>query len=624
MVGNTAYQFPDSMSDDEAISVLKQQGVLTPNRTWMDEAGDFLGGLWENVNPVEAVKGLASAAAHPLDTAKGVLEAQDVPRQKAEEAFKRGDYAEGLRHSIGYLLPLIGPAIDKAGNEAASGNLAKGLGEATGIGLNLVAPKYVPKLSAAAKSAGMAGVSKVLPKLTTPVEEAALASVENEVPMTVGQRLGIPALQRAEQSLQNFPGSAARVRKFNVAQEEALANRGEGIVSGAGGESTNAVGAGQAMEQRLKQRINRLKSYADQQYNAVRSQVEKNKMAVQVGTEESPLVDPSGVPYKTPVANVIEAPIDLDKYRPALSTIYEELSRTLPEGRKAYSPSYTALKNVMDSGNRYMGAMDFDKFLGGIKNIARESGDNPYLTNQAQGLARKMISSGEQELQSALEQAGPNVQSQLARGRAAVKAYHEAADVLSDLPTEPASMYNQIMTGGDRSYNTLQTLKRLAPAELRTVGKTFLQQLLDKATAEGGFGRSAGVMQDWMRLGPETKEVLFGKNLTGDLDNFFLAAKRLTASHNPSGTAHMLASLTGLGSVGTALAELFTGHPGASAATVGGTFVGPNLAARFLLNPSNAKLLSRAMTTAPGTAEFSKLATLLNARYLNSAEQPDE
>lgn len=626
----------DSLSpkQQKILDELTRRQGQSPDRSWMDDAGDYLKGVWSQVNPAVAVQGISdlaqtagkATAQHPwagplagIGAIAGQIgAAQDVPRQRAEEAFKKGNYAEGLRHSLGYLIPLLGPAIDEAGNKAQSGDVASGLGEATGIGLNAVAPKYVPKLVEGVKATTTGAIRKALPNLNNPVEEAALASVEDGVPMTVGQRTGNTGLQRVEQGLQNFPGSANRSQKFYANQEDALAQKAQDLANSAGGQSTNAVGAGEALQQRLAQRISRLKQYADENYNAVRSAAAKNQVPVQIGMQDSPLVAPNGTPIQTPIVTMGESPVSLGPIRQALMPVYDDLMASMPEARRAASPAFAALKNLMESDAPTMNAMDFDRSLSAIKALGRE-GPNPYLTSKSQGIAKQIVSNGEKQLQDALSKAGPDVLDKLGDARKAVKSYHETAEMLADLPGEPAALYSSLTTGGDRAYNTLQTLKRVAPNEVKTVGRTYLQGLVDKATAEGGFGRSKGVMADWKRLGPEAKDLMFGPKLTQNLDDFFLAAKRLTVDVNPSGSAHTIAALHGLGALGTAIGSLFVGNlplaAGIATGAVGEAFIGSHLAARFLFNPDNARLLAKALSTPTGTPQFSRLAALLNARY---------
>lgn len=116
-------------------------------RSWLDEVGDFASAAWKEVNPIEAIKGLNEAVKHPIDAATGMLMAQDEPRLKAEAAFKRGDYAEGARHVLGYLIPMLGPGIDVSGNLMQQGEYAKGAGQAVGIGANIVGPGKLAKMA---------------------------------------------------------------------------------------------------------------------------------------------------------------------------------------------------------------------------------------------------------------------------------------------------------------------------------------------------------------------------------------------------------------------------------------------------------------------------------------------
>ena len=77
----------------------------------------------------------------------------------------------------------------------------------------------------------------------------------------------------------------------------------------------------------------------------------------------------------------------------------------------------------------------------------------------------------------------------------------------------------------------------MRPRRLPQVGRAFLEELLQKATAEGGFERAAGLQADWQRLGPETKRLLFRDPAhIKDLDNFFLLAKKMGENPNPSGS----------------------------------------------------------------------------------------
>ena len=95
-----------------------------------------------------------------------------------------------------------------------------------------------------------------------------------------------------------------------------------------------------------------------------------------------------------------------------------------------------------------------------------------------------------------------------------------------------------------------------------------MEGLFEKATAEGGFGRSARLLNDWNNLGLETKSLLFkDPQLINKLDNFFLLAKRMAENPNPSGTASVLQLHTLGGTVAGALVNL-PAHPAQIGLTV--------------------------------------------------------
>ena len=99
---------------------------------------DYGKGLNRTLNPFsqEGRQAAAQLVYHPMDTARAALDAQGRLYQASRESFQNKDYINGVRHAISYLIPVLGPAIDEAGNKAGQGQVAEGLGEATGIGVN--------------------------------------------------------------------------------------------------------------------------------------------------------------------------------------------------------------------------------------------------------------------------------------------------------------------------------------------------------------------------------------------------------------------------------------------------------------------------------------------------------
>lgn len=133
----------------------------TPERGWMDELADAGREFYRTsaLNVPGAVQGVAEAVRHPIDTAKGIGAAQGELAAKAEESFKAGDYITGSRHLINYLLPLIGPGLDAAGDKGAEGKYGEMVGGALGLGTSIVGPQIV-KAGAGAVQTGAQRLGK--------------------------------------------------------------------------------------------------------------------------------------------------------------------------------------------------------------------------------------------------------------------------------------------------------------------------------------------------------------------------------------------------------------------------------------------------------------------------------
>jgi hypothetical protein len=71
------------------------------------------------------------------------VDAQGDLANKAAASFKQGDYVAAARHGLDYLLPVIGPQIDQAGDLAQSGQYAKSAGQTAGIATNIAVPELI-------------------------------------------------------------------------------------------------------------------------------------------------------------------------------------------------------------------------------------------------------------------------------------------------------------------------------------------------------------------------------------------------------------------------------------------------------------------------------------------------
>lgn len=108
-------------------------------------ASRFFSNAGEMLNPATAVKGVwnalpipqalggAGVIEGPANTGKAIWNAQSEQFGKAADDFSQGRYLEMLGHGAAGVLPLIGPAAATAGEQIAQGDVAGGLGKATGI-----------------------------------------------------------------------------------------------------------------------------------------------------------------------------------------------------------------------------------------------------------------------------------------------------------------------------------------------------------------------------------------------------------------------------------------------------------------------------------------------------------
>lgn len=101
------------------------------------------------INPVKMLQGMSEMVQHPIDTLAAIGSAQDQLRLDAKKAFESKDYWTAVRKAAEWMVPVLGPEMSHAGDRAANGEIAGALGEAAGIGTNLVIGAKAPGAVAA-------------------------------------------------------------------------------------------------------------------------------------------------------------------------------------------------------------------------------------------------------------------------------------------------------------------------------------------------------------------------------------------------------------------------------------------------------------------------------------------
>lgn len=117
------------LKSQETAPVPKETQPSTPGGSAL---GRFASNAGEMINPISIAKGLYQTATHPIETGRAVLGQSAAQIGKAKEAFDQGRYVEAVGHGAGSI-PIIGPLAAEAGEQIASGDVAGGLGKATGM-----------------------------------------------------------------------------------------------------------------------------------------------------------------------------------------------------------------------------------------------------------------------------------------------------------------------------------------------------------------------------------------------------------------------------------------------------------------------------------------------------------
>lgn len=331
----------------------------------------------------------------------------------------------------------------------------------------------------------------------------------------------------------------------------------------------------------------------EQEGAEIRSALRDNDVSFEFGSSSTVASEASGAPITKDMA----LPVNMAVVKRTLRPIYDEMKRTMPTTQQQASKGLKALENVINSED-WVPASVADQNLSAIKGIVRESVSKD-LRNKSQGLAARAVRELEEEVQAAFAKAGPEASKALELGRTATAAKYATADTLKALRKEPVQVFRQLTARKDSAVELLRDVAKKAPEELPKIGRAYLEDLLETATKEGGYGKAGTVMNQWNALGKESKRLMF-KNpaLVEDLDNFFMLAKKIAENPNPSGSA-VVGALVPYG-------YLFMTEP-----LVGTTaIIGNNVLARLLFNnPKAAKALMRGMKVPLGNKAAAAVAS---------------
>lgn len=523
------------------------------------EVGDFLGEATQGINPLNWNRALQAAFWHPIDTATGMIAAQDQVRQQAQNAFQTGDYVTGFAKTLDWLIPVLGPRLSQAGDYLQEGRIGKGLGASVDVAGQVVLPKALSNLPNAASL-------RLASRNRNPLEAAAVQFGEARgIPVDAATATGSNFVKGVQQRATNSMGGANIAEGFRAKQANAFQRVGDELAGelnapapGVRGPMTDPLRASARVSEAIDKKLRAFDAEANTAYDALRT-IEadpKHAKSVQVGTRDVPetvasgAMDASGRPItstrvrREPVMETIALPVDLRGVKTALTPIYDRLTRVYPIAQRQASAGYQAIENIVH-GPDYAPLSIADDGLSAIKAVARGA-DMPELRNTSQGLAAEAVKQLDTQVRRTAAQAGPDALRALDRGRKATTNKYDVAAVRDLFSTgaqaEPRKLFNELTAKRDGGLERLNHVARIAPDEIPNVGRALLQDMLDTATEAGAFQHTDKLWADWQKLGPQTKRILFGPN-TQNLDRFFLLAKKANERPNTSGTAQVLTAL---------------------------------------------------------------------------------
>lgn len=500
------------------------QPIVDPNTL-----GTFMSHAGAQVNPITAVQTVANALPipkvlggagvdAPLQTVKNIGAAHGAVFDKAKAAFNEGDYLSAGRHFMDFLIPVVGPVLDKSADQMQAGKYAAGMGDAVGLALAMFSGKPLGDALAAIK----VKVPGLL-KNPNPVEAAAVQfGLDHDVPVDAGTASGRQFVKNLQKKAGSTWGGANTAETAKTAQAQALTRVGDELAGDVNATTTGQPGpvvdplrAGAGATQALEDKIRGFDATASQHYK----------------TLEKIEADP---------ARAVSMRVDLDAIRPRLAPMHEELQRERDlvglQGDKARA--FVALDKVMN-GPDWVPLSVADKALSTLKSMAR-SADMPELRSQGQGVAAETLKPLEAAVRATAAKAGGDVVAALEGGRKATVAKYAVADIRDLLSVnEPGKVFSELTAKKDVGIERLNAVAQHAPEQLPRIGRAVLENMLDTATEAGKFDHAGKLYADWQKLGPQTKRMLFAGQ-TQDIDRFFLLAKKLSENPNPSGTAQVL------------------------------------------------------------------------------------
>lgn len=244
--------------------------------------GTFARHVGAALNPLESYRTLVAALplpeglggkgwSGPIDSLKAIGAAQGHVGEEAKAAYDKGDYLGAAAHALYYLLPLVGPALDKAGNEMRAGKLAAGAGDAVGLGLSTFGPEAVSRAAVSRVTRAASAAPEVEAARLNPMEAASVEFAhQRDVPLDAATETGSRTLRAAEKRVSNSMGGEGTAERLIGQQARALSRVGGELAADAHPDAVSPELAGDAVSRAMQAKITELHGSATDWYERLR------------------------------------------------------------------------------------------------------------------------------------------------------------------------------------------------------------------------------------------------------------------------------------------------------------------------------------------------------------------
>lgn len=442
-----------------------------------DEPG-FLAGVREMFIPedfelADIYRGPAYALRHPIDSI-GLL--YDAAKQaglqqgeKAGTAWAEGKIPEALGHGLAATIPMIGPVAAQTGERIGQGELARGLGNLTGL------------LGPSAIAAGLRAVPRALPREVLPAEGMA------RIRTTPSER-GAVAAKGLEAIAERGLGGARIFADFRESQQAGLARWADDIVEDISGFTGTAEEVGLRVDRALTQAKEGIRAQAREMYAAIDEAVTPETVRRPVYTEEpSSLVGPQGEALTTQRRTL--EPQQVGGVRPKTLPIRQEAAkalRQLNEVRTIPSTELAQMRTQLESLVNLPPRTTFYDFQTGrsiLLDVTRRF-DDPVSGRRA-GMSRQMAARMDEAMETALKEAGrDDLLTQLREANELTRHLHETFNesVIHKLLDSAPEKAHTFLTSNSTSLADLRRIKGTLPVETwDTLKAQVLRDLFDQA-----------------------------------------------------------------------------------------------------------------------------------------------